>query len=101
MASSAMPRLGCEILNTNDQADGGNLLESKPYAYHDRKRQPGAVVVDAREVGADELIDVGQTADMPQPELRVEVHLVGNLEQDAGVHADREGGGTVVEIVVR
>jgi hypothetical protein len=53
------------------------LPEAEPDADDDGERQTDAVVVDALETGASELIDVRQTAHTSQPELCVEVHVLG------------------------
>jgi hypothetical protein len=55
----------------------------EPHADDDREGQPGAVVIDRGQAGSDELIGVGQPANMTQSELRVDVDLLRNREQDA------------------
>src|SRR5215472_11688366 len=75
-------------------------LESVPDANDDRERQPGAVVIDRGQARSDELIDVGQTADVTQSELRVEVDLLRNREQYSNADTPCKRRSPVVEVAV-
>src|SRR4030095_2664391 len=74
------------------------LFEPEPNADDDRERQSCAVVIEAVEARADELIDLRESADATQPELRVEIQLAGNRDQHAGADAPGERGGSIVEV---
>src|SRR5262245_1220263 len=75
-------------------------LEPEPQADDDGERQAGAVVVDLGEAGAHERIDVRQPADVAQPELRRQVHLLRDLEDHAAAERPRERAGRIVEVGV-
>src|SRR4051794_18420117 len=73
-------------------------FEAESQANDDRKRQTSAVVVDVVEVGPSERVDLSHAADVPQPQLDVDIHLLCDREQHACPDAPGEGGGAVIEI---
>src|SRR5262249_35693752 len=77
---------------------GGRARGAGAGADDDREGGAGGVVVDAFEPGADQLIDLGQAADLSQSELHVDVHLLGHLKQSADRRAQGDRRGLVVEV---
>src|SRR3954466_10106257 len=73
-------------------------LEADADADDDRKGQPARIVVDVVEAGADELVDLRESADVAKADLRVEIELVGETEEHAGIDPPRERRGAIVEI---
>lgn len=73
-------------------------LEPDARADNDRERDAGAVVIDALQARAHQLIDFGQPADTPQSGLHVEVEPLRNRKEDPGVDAHRERRCLIVEV---